>query len=247
MLNKYNDAKRLVEAILFAADEPLDIETIKSKIELNVDILKILKELQSEFINRGINLYEISDKWSFRTADNLSKKIASEVVQQRKLSKATIETLAIIAYHQPVTRSEIEEIRGVSFSTGTLEILFELGWVKPNGRKEIPGKPLLYVTTDTFLSHFNLKSLSDLPNSEELASAGLIDSRLDKSIFGTNKFAQDPNSEELASAGLIDSRLDKSIFGTNKFAQDDLEKLSKEDIFSNIDDMLSGTLNKKDN
>ncbi|MEY3811577.1 MAG: hypothetical protein RIT11_659 [Pseudomonadota bacterium] len=225
MLNKYNDAKRLVEAILFAADEPLDIETIKSKIELNVDILKILKELQSEFINRGINLYEISDKWSFRTADNLSKKIASEVVQQRKLSKATIETLAIIAYHQPVTRSEIEEIRGVSFSTGTLEILFELGWVKPNGRKEIPGKPLLYVTTDTFLSHFNLKSLSDLPNSEELASAGLID----------------------ASAGLIDSRLDKSIFGTNKFAQDDLEKLSKEDIFSNIDDMLSGTLNKKDN
>ena len=191
MLNKNKDAKRLVEAILFAADEPLDIETIKSKIELNVDVLKILKELQSEFIDRGINLYEISNKWSFRTADNLSKKIASEVVQQRKLSKATIETLAIIAYHQPVTRSEIEEIRGVSFSTGTLEILFELGWVKPNGRKEIPGKPLLYVTTDTFLSHFNLKSLSDLPNSEELASAGLIDSRLDRSIFGTNKFAQD--------------------------------------------------------
>ena len=122
MLNKNKDAKRLVEAILFAADEPLDIETIKSKIELNVDVLKILKELQSEFIDRGINLYEISNKWSFRTADNLSKKIASEVVQQRKLSKATIETLAIIAYHQPVTRSEIEEIRGVSFSTGTLEM-----------------------------------------------------------------------------------------------------------------------------
>ena len=148
MLNKNKDAKRLIEAILFAADEPLDIETIKSKIELNVDILKILKELQSEFIERGINLYEISNKWSFRTAENLSKKIASEVVQQRKLSKATIETLAIIAYHQPVTRSEIEEIRGVSFSTGTLEILFELGWVKPQGRKEVPGKPLLYVTTD---------------------------------------------------------------------------------------------------
>mgnify|MGYP003338626816 FL=1 len=126
MLNKNKDAKRLIEAILFAADEPLDIETIKSKIELNIDVLKILKELQLEFIERGINLYEISNKWSFRTADNLSKKIASEVVQQRKLSKATIETLAIIAYHQPVTRSEIEEIRGVSFSTGTLEILFEL-------------------------------------------------------------------------------------------------------------------------
>ena len=216
MLNNNKDAKRLVEAILFAADEPLDIETIKSKIELNVDVLKILKELQSEFIERGINLYEISNKWSFRTAENLSKKIASEVVQQRKLSKATIETLAIIAYHQPVTRSEIEEIRGVSFSTGTLEILFELGWVKPQGRKEIPGKPLLYVTTDVFLS--NLKSLSDLPNSEELASAGLID-----------------------------SRLDRSIFGTNKFAKDDLDKQSKEDIFTNIDDMLSGTLNQKDN
>ncbi|NBT38178.1 MAG: SMC-Scp complex subunit ScpB [Proteobacteria bacterium] len=191
MLNKNKDAKRLVEAILFAADEPLDIETIKSKIELNVDVLKILKELQSEFIERGINLYEISNKWSFRTAENLSKKIASEVVQQRKLSKATIETLAIIAYHQ---------------------------WVKPQGRKEIPGKPLLYVTTDVFLSHFNLKSLSDLPNSEELASAGLID-----------------------------SRLDRSIFGTNKFAKDDLDKQSKEDIFTNIDDMLSGTLNQKDN
>ena len=115
MLNKNKDAKRLVEAILFAADEPLDIETIKSKIELNVDVLKILKELQSEFIERGINLYEISNKWSFRTAENLSKKIASEVVQQRKLSKATIETLAIIAYHQPVTRSEIEEIRVIFF------------------------------------------------------------------------------------------------------------------------------------
>ena len=141
MLNKNKDAKRLVEAILFAADEPLDIETIKSKIELNVDVLKILKELQSEFSERGINLYEISDKWSFRTAENLSTKISSEVIQQRKLSKATIETLAIIAYHQPVTRSEIEEIRGVSFSTGTLEILFELGWIKPQGIRKVKTTP----------------------------------------------------------------------------------------------------------
>ena len=141
MLNKNKDAKRLVEAILFAADEPLDIETIKSKIELNVDVLKILKELQSEFSERGINLYEISDKWSFRTAENLSIKISSEVIQQRKLSKATIETLAIIAYHQPVTRSEIEEIRGVSFSTGTLEILFELGWIKPQGIRKVKTTP----------------------------------------------------------------------------------------------------------
>jgi segregation and condensation protein B len=212
-----NNAKRLIEAILFAAEEPLDIQTIKSKVDLNVDVLKILRELQLEFQDRGINLYEISNKWSFRTASNLTEKIKNEVIHQKKLSKAAIETLAIIAYHQPVTRSEVEEIRGVSFSTGTLEVLFELGWVKPQGRKEIPGKPLLYVTTDTFLSHFNLKSLSDLPNSEELASAGLID-----------------------------SRLDKSIFGTNKFAKDDLETQSKDDIFSNIDDMLSQTLEKKE-
>ena len=206
--------KNLVEAILFAASEPLDVSTIKSKLKTGTDVLKILYELQKDYSDRGVNLVRLADKWSFRTADDLSSKLKKEIIIQKKLSKAAIETLAIIAYHQPVTRSEIEEIRGVSFSTGTLEILFELAWVKPNGRKEIPGKPLLYVTTDKFLNHFNINSLNDLPNADELLAAGLIDSRVDSSIFGTSKFSDIENNEK------------------------------KENIYSNIDDMISDTLNE---
>ena len=206
--------KNLVEAILFAASEPLDISTIKSKLKTGTDVLKILYELQKDYSDRGVNLVRLAEKWSFRTASDLSNKLKKEIIIQKKLSKAAIETLAIIAYHQPVTRSEIEEIRGVSFSTGTLEILFELSWVKPNGRKEIPGKPLLYVTTDKFLNHFNINSLNDLPNADELLAAGLIDSRVDSSIFGTSKFTDTEKNEK------------------------------KENIYSNIDDMISGTLNQ---
>ena len=157
----------------------------------------------------------MANKWSFRTSGDLANKLKKESIVQKKLSKAAIETLAIIAYHQPVTRSEIEEIRGVSFSTGTLEILFELEWVKPNGRKNIPGKPLLYVTTDKFLNHFNINSIDDLPNSEELLAAGLIDIRVDSSIFGTSKFIESDDRDQ------------------------------GEDIFSNIDDMISNTLDDK--
>ena len=206
--------KNLVEAILFAASEPLDVSTIKSKLKTGTDVLKILYELQNDYSDRGVNLVRLADKWSFRTADDLSSKLKKEIIIQKKLSKAAIETLAIIAYHQPVTRSEIEEIRGVSFSTGTLEILFELAWVKPNGRKEIPGKPLLYVTTDKFLNHFNINSLNDLPNADELLAAGLIDSRVDSSIFGTSKFIETEKNDK------------------------------KENIYSNIDDMISDTLNE---
>lgn len=204
--------KNLIEAILFSASEPLDVGTIKSKVKSGTDVLKILYELQKDYQDRGIRLVNLADKWSFRTSDDLSAKLKKEIIIQKKLSKAAIETLAIIAYHQPVTRSEIEEIRGVSFSTGTLEILFELGWVKPNGRKEIPGKPLLYVTTDKFLNHFNINSIDDLPNSDELLAAGLIDSRVDSSIFGTSKFIDSDQNE------------------------------NKENIYSNIDDMISDTL-----
>ena len=207
--------KNLVEAILFAASEPLDISTIKSKLKAGTDVKKILYDLQKDYSDRGVNLIKLADKWSFRTSDDLSNKLKKEIIIQKKLSKAAIETLAIIAYHQPVTRSEIEEIRGVSFSTGTLEILFELSWVKPSGRKEIPGKPLLYITTDKFLNHFNINSLDDLPNAEELLAAGLIDSRVDSSIFGTSKFADIEKSE------------------------------NKENIYSNIDDMISDTLNEE--
>ena len=187
--------KKLLEAILFASKEPLDIKTIKSKLKRGSDALKMLYNIQLEYKDRGINLVCIAEKWSFRTPSDLSEKLKKEMYVEKKLSKAAIETLAIIAYHQPITRSEIEEIRGVSFSTGTLEVLFELGWVKPQGRKNVPGKPLMYATSDTFLSHFNINSLEDLPNTEELLAAGLIDNRVDSSIFGTVKITENDNAQ----------------------------------------------------
>ena len=209
--------ERQVEAILFAAAEPLDEETIKEKLNTKGDILKTLKSLEKQYENRGINLICISNKWSFRTALNLPKFMNLQTHTRKKLSKAAVETLAIIVYHQPVTRSEIEEIRGVSFASGTLEILLELNWVRPSGRKDVPGKPIQYVTTDDFLSHFNLQKLSDLPNIEELASAGLIDN----------------------------SNVDSAIFGTGKFFKEQIEE-KKENIYSNIDDMLSQSLKSED-
>ena len=181
--------ERQVEAILFAASEPLDIETIEKRIRTTTNIKKILLNIKEIYKNRGINLVCIKNKWSFRTADDLSKLMSLQKSTQKKLSKATIETLSIIVYHQPVTRSEIEEIRGVSFATNTLEILLELDWVRPAGRKDVPGKPIQYATTENFLNHFNIQKLSDLPTIDELGSAGLIDtSTIDRSIFGTGKF-----------------------------------------------------------
>ena len=212
-----SDIEREVEAILFAAAEPLDLETIESKITKKADVSKILEKLQNYYSSRGINLVCISKKWSFRTATNLSSLMSNQKTVEKKLSKAAIETLAIIVYHQPVTRAEIEEIRGVAFGTNTLEILMELNWVKPTGRKDVPGKPIQYGTTDDFLSHFSLQKLSDLPTVEELGAAGLIDNTsVDSTIFGTGKFYQEK--------------------------QDD----KKEDIYSNIDEMLNSTLDSEE-
>ena len=181
--------ERQVEAILFAASEPIDIETIEKRIQVGSNIKKVLETIKENYKNRGINLVCIKNKWSFRTADDLSKLMSLQKSTQKKLSKATIETLAIIVYHQPVTRSEIEEIRGVAFASNTLEILFELNWVRPAGRKDVPGKPIQYATTENFLNHFNVQKLSDLPSIDELGFAGLIDtSAIDRSIFGTGKF-----------------------------------------------------------
>ena len=189
--------ERQVEAILFAASEPLDIETIEKRVQTNTNLKKLLGNLQEIYKKRGINLVCIKNKWSFRTADDLSKLMALQKSTQKKLSKATVETLAIIVYHQPVTRSEIEEIRGVSFATNTLEILLELDWVRPAGRKDVPGKPIQYATTENFLNHFNIQKLSDLPTVEELGSAGLIDTTsIDKSIFGTGKFYKEQSITE---------------------------------------------------
>ena len=210
--SKLMDGEREVEAILFAAAEPLDVDTIESKISKKINVVKILKKIESTYTTRGINLLCISNKWSFRTAKNLSNLMSKEKSVEKKLSKAAIETLAIIVYHQPVTRVEIEEIRGVAFGTNTLEILMELNWVKPKGRKDGPGKPIQYGTTDDFLSHFNLQKLSDLPTVDELGSAGLIDSaNIDSSIFGTGKFYKEKEDD-------------------------------KKSMYSNIDELLSGTL-----
>ena len=189
--------ERQVEAILFSASEPLDIETIEKRVQTNVNIKKILENIKEVYKNRGINLICIKNKWSFRTAEDLSKMMSLQKSTQKKLSKATIETLAIIVYHQPVTRSEIEEIRGVTFATNTLEILLELNWVRPAGRKDVPGKPIQYATTENFLNHFNIQKLSDLPTIDELGSAGLIDtSSIDKSIFGTGKFFKEQSIDD---------------------------------------------------
>tara|TARA_B100000900_G_scaffold369239_1_gene346941 strand:- start:15 stop:704 length:690 start_codon:yes stop_codon:yes gene_type:complete len=189
--------ERQIEAILFSASEPLDVETIEKRIQTNTNIKKILENIKKIYKNRGINLICIKNKWSFRTAEDLSKMMSLQKSTQKKLSKATIETLAIIVYHQPVTRSEIEEIRGVSFASNTLEILLELNWVRPAGRKDVPGKPIQYATTENFLNHFNIQKLSDLPTIDELGSAGLIDtSTIDKSIFGTGKFFKEQSISE---------------------------------------------------
>ena len=180
-----SSGEREVEAILFAAAEPLEIESIEVKVSKNINVKKTLEKLQKFYSVRGINLVCISNKWSFRTAQNLSNLMSQQKTVEKKLSKAAIETLAIIVYHQPVTRAEIEEIRGVAFGTNTLDILMELNWVKPQGRKDVPGKPIQYGTTDDFLSHFNLQKLTDLPTVDELGSAGLIDSSaIDASVFG---------------------------------------------------------------
>ena len=211
---KVNPVKRQVEAILFAADEPLDIETIEKRINKKTDIKKILKELELEYINRGINLVCIRNKWSFRTAEDLSNSLSLKKSIQKKLSKATVETLAIIVYHQPVTRTEIEEIRGVALGSNTLEILLELDWIKPAGRKEVPGRLIQYATTDKFLHHFNIQKLTDLPTIDELKNAGLIDtSSIDTSIFGTGKFYKEQSSSKGED---LYSNIEKAIDDTPK-------------------------------
>ena len=215
--SKLTDLEKEIEAIIFAAAEPLDVDTIESKITKKGSVIKSLEKLQQEYTHRGINLVCIKDKWSFRTSPNLSNLMSKEKTVEKKLSRAAVETLAIIVYHQPVTRAEIEEIRGVAFGTNTLEILMELSWVKPGGRKDVPGRPIQYITTEEFLSHFNLQKLSDLPTIDELGAAGLIDgSSIDNAIFGTGKFYKEKQEEK------------------------------KEDIYSNIDEMLNSTLDTEE-
>jgi segregation and condensation protein B len=169
---------RLLEALLFAASEPLDEKTLAARLPPEVDVRAALRALQSEYASRGVNLVRVAGKWAFRTASDLSWLLTKEAVVPKKLSRAAIETLAVIAYHQPVTRVEVEEIRGVAMSKGTFDVLMETGWIRPRGRRKTPGRPITYGTTEAFLSHFGLESLSDLPGLEELQGSGLLDGRL---------------------------------------------------------------------
>ena len=208
-----SDTERELEALIFASNEPLSINDLETKITKKIDVKKSLEKLQLFYQNRGINLICISNKWSFRTSEDLSSIMSQQKTVEKKLSKAAVETLSIIVYHQPVTRAEIEEIRGVAFGTNTLEILMELNCVKPVGRKDVPVKPIQYGTTEDFLNHFSLQKLSDLPTVDELGTAGLIDtSSVDSNIFGTGKFYQEKQEEK------------------------------KENIYSDIDEMLNSTL-----
>ena len=212
--SKTSKIERQVEAILFAASEPLDEETIEKRIVTKTSVKKILEKIQVNYSTRGINLVCIRNKWAFRTADDLSKTMALQKTTQKKLSKATIQTLAIIVYHQPVTRSEIEQIRGVAFGTNTLDILLELQWVRTAGRKDVPGKPIQYITTDNFLDHFNIQKLSDLPTIDELSAAGLIDSSsVNPNIFGTGKFFKE---QTVKNKDTIYSDMDKTLDETQK-------------------------------
>jgi segregation and condensation protein B len=169
---------RLIEAMLFAAAEPLDEKTLKARLPEGVDIETAMRRLQAEYAPRGVNLVRVAGKWTFRTANDLAWLLSRDAVEPKKLSRAAIETLAIIAYHQPVTRAEIEEIRGVSTSKGTLDVLLETGWIRPRGRRKTPGRPVTFGTSEAFLTHFGLEAVSDLPGLDELKGTGLLDGRL---------------------------------------------------------------------
>ena len=169
---------RIIEALLFASSEPLNEAQLARHFVEGEDVKALLAELQNLYAGRGVNLVRVAGKWAFRTADDLSFLLEREAVSQRRLSRAALETLAIIAYHQPVTRAEIEEVRGVTISRGTIDVLLETGWIKMRGRRRAPGRPVTYGTTEYFLEHFAFDSIQDLPGLNELKGAGLLDSNL---------------------------------------------------------------------
>ena len=193
---------RIIEALIFASPEPVSERAIQSRLPDDVDLSALLVELQTHYESRGVNLVRAGKSWAFRTAQDVSELLNKEVDVGRAPSRAAIETLAICAYHQPVTRAEIEEIRGVSLSKGTLDLLFEANWIKPRGRRQTPGRPVTWGTTDAFLDHFSLNDIRDLPGMEDLKAAGLLESGpainayASRGSFGA-KGSGLPNEEEL--------------------------------------------------
>jgi segregation and condensation protein B len=174
-MNELPDDIRAVEATLFAAEEPMTAEEIRDYVGVHTDVTAALAALQGHYAGRGVELVERGRRWHFQTAPDLAHLLRRERDEARRLSRAAVETLAIIAYHEPVSRAEIEAIRGVQISKGTLDVLMEAGWVRPAGRREVPGRPLTYVTTAGFLAHFGLQSRRDLPGIDDLKAAGLLD------------------------------------------------------------------------
>ncbi len=185
-LSDFNDQLRAVEAILFASSDPIDEKTLIEILPESADIEKIIEKIQDFYKGRGVELIKINNKWMFKTASDLSFIMQKEAKVQKKLSKAGLETLSIIAYHQPVSRAEIEEIRGVSVSPGTIDTLLELNWIRIKGRRKAPGNPITYGTTEEFLVHFDLTNIRDLPGLDELKSTGLLDSNLPPDMFPIN-------------------------------------------------------------
>jgi segregation and condensation protein B len=203
---------RLVEAILFASSEPLTLDAIKARLPKDVDPKPLLAELESLYADRGVNVVRVAGKFMLRTAPDLVDALKIERVVKRKMSRASVETLAIIAYHQPVTRAEVEEIRGVELSRGTLDLLMEAGWIKPRGHRETPGRPALWVTTEQFLLHFGLDKLDDLPGVEDLKAAGLLDARPAVSAYSEEAgltFADAPGESQEEEEGAIEAEADE--------------------------------------
>ena len=182
-LIEFSDQIRAVEALLFAASDPLDEKTLKNMLPVDTDIEEIMNNLFNLYKGRGVELKKVNNKWMFKTASDLSFIMQKEAKIQKKLSKAALETLSIIAYHQPVSRAEIEEIRGVTLSPGTIDTLMEINWVKIKGRRKTPGNPITYGTTDEFLVHFDLENIKELPGLDELKSTGLLDSNLPPDMY----------------------------------------------------------------
>jgi len=218
-VNAEMDRLRRMEALLFAASEPLDIETLQTRLPAETDVEALLAVLQAEYADRGVNLTEVGGRWRFETAPDLRTLLDDIRAEPRNLSYAGLETLAIIAYHQPVTRAEIEEIRGVAVSKGTLDLLFELGWIRPRGRRRTPGRPVTYGTTNGFLQYFGLATIADLPGQADLKAAGLLDARLPPGFE-----IPDPGlSEGLEGEAPLDPEEDAHLFHVDFMEEDDGE------------------------
>lgn len=201
-------ALRIVEALLFASAEPLTVDVFASRLPPEANVPELLETLRAQYANRGVNLFKTGETYVLRTAPDLGSSLRIEGTETRRLSRAAVETLAIIAYHQPVTRAEIEEIRGVALSKGTLDTLFEAGWIKPRGRKKVPGRPVMWVTTPAFLDHFGLESTEDLPGVEELKASGLLDSR--PTMYGASAH-EDAALPEASPTVAVESSVDEGM------------------------------------